>query len=57
VILLRIRGDRADEFERFFERENVPNWHKHAESGGFLAASLARVESAASVTRPSVAVT
>ena len=44
VIVLRIAKDRASEFEKLFEREQFPNWQKHKASGGFLAASLTRVE-------------
>jgi hypothetical protein len=44
VIVLRIARDRAREFEALFEREQYPNWRKHKASGGFLSASLTRIE-------------
>jgi len=44
VIVLRIAKDKATEFEALFEQEQYPNWQKHKKTGGFLAASLTRVE-------------
>ena len=44
AIILRIKADRADEFERLFKQHQYPNWVKHHEKGGMLAASLTRVE-------------
>jgi hypothetical protein len=44
AIILRIKADRADEFERLFKEHQYPNWLKHLEKGGMLAASLTRVE-------------
>jgi hypothetical protein len=44
VIVLRIAKDKTKEFEALFEKEQYPNWHKHKNDGGFLAASLTRVE-------------
>ena len=44
AIILRIRTDRAAEFEKLFEAEQYPNWLRHHASGGLLAASLTRVE-------------
>jgi hypothetical protein len=44
AIILRIKADRADEFERLFKKHQYPNWVKHHEKGGMLAASLTRVE-------------
>ena len=38
------KADRADEFERLFKKHQYPNWVKHHEKGGMLAASLTRVE-------------
>ena len=44
AIILRIRKDKAKEFEALFEREQYPNWKRHHATGNFLAASLTRVE-------------
>ena len=44
AIILRIKADRAKEFERLFKKHQYPNWVKHHEKGGMLAASLTRVE-------------
>jgi hypothetical protein len=44
AIILRIKADRAEEFERLFKKHQYPNWIKHHEKGGMLAASLTRVE-------------
>ena len=42
AIILRIRADQADEFERMFREEEVPIWDDFAKRGGLLAASLTR---------------
>ena len=44
AIILRIKADRAKEFERLFKKHQYPNWRKHHDKGGMLAASLTRVE-------------
>ncbi len=44
AIILRIKADRAKEFERLFKAEQYKNWEKHHAKGGLLAASLTRVE-------------
>lgn len=44
AIILRIKADRAEEFERLFKKHQYPNWVKHHQKGGMLAASLTRVE-------------
>jgi hypothetical protein len=44
AIILRIKRDRAKEFERLFREKQYPNWEKHHRAGGMLAASLTRVE-------------
>jgi hypothetical protein len=44
VIVLSIREDQAEEFERLFEQEELPIWREYAEAGKFLTARLARVE-------------
>jgi hypothetical protein len=44
AIILRIRADRAEEFERLFKKHQYPNWRSHHAKGGMLAASLTRVE-------------
>jgi len=43
AIILRIKADRAKEFERLFKKHQYPNWKKHHAKGGMLAASLTRV--------------
>jgi hypothetical protein len=43
-IVLRIRTDKSEEFERLFEAEELPIWDKFTEQGKFLIARLARVE-------------
>jgi len=42
AIILRIRADQADEFERMFREEELPIWDDFAKRGGLLAASLTR---------------
>lgn len=44
AIILRIKADRAKDFERLFKKHQYPNWVKHHKRGGMLAASLTRVE-------------
>ena len=44
VIVLRIREDQADEFERLFREEELPIWREYSEEGKFLYAVLSRVE-------------
>src|SRR5688572_7421779 len=44
AIILRIKKERTKEFEEAFGREQYKNWEKHVAKGGFLAASLTRVE-------------
>jgi hypothetical protein len=43
-IVLRIRTDKTDEFERLFAAEELPLWDEFTEQGKFLIARLARVE-------------
>ncbi len=43
AIILRIKADRAKEFERLFKKHQYPNWVKHHKRGGMIAASLTRV--------------
>jgi len=43
AIILRIKADRAKEFERLFKKHQYQNWQKHHAKGGMLAASLTRV--------------
>lgn len=43
-IVLRIRADKTDEFERLFADEEIPIWDELTEQGKFLIARLARVE-------------
>lgn len=44
TIILRIREEEAQEFERLFEAEELPIWKEFVSEGKFLAAYLARVE-------------
>ncbi len=44
VIVLRIREDQADQFERLFQEEELPIWREYAAEGKFLNAVLSRVE-------------
>jgi hypothetical protein len=44
VIVLRIRRDQAEEFERGFAEHEVPLWREYHAAGKFLSASLTRVE-------------
>jgi len=44
AILIRIRKERAREFERLFEKEELPIWKDFHASGKLRAASLTRVE-------------
>ena len=44
VIVLRIKKDKAGEFERLFEVEEYQTWKRFHAEGKLLAASLTRVE-------------
>jgi hypothetical protein len=44
AIILRIRTEQADEFERLFEAEELPLWDEYVGAGKFLKARLARIE-------------
>lgn len=44
VIILRIKKDRATEFEKLFESDEYETWKRFHAAGKFLAASLTRVE-------------
>jgi hypothetical protein len=44
AIIIRIRKDRAGEFERLFEAEELPLWDEFSAEGKFLEARLARIE-------------
>jgi hypothetical protein len=44
AIVLRIKADRTEEFERLFKKHQYPTWVRHHEKGGMLEASLTRVE-------------
>ncbi len=43
AIIVRIRADAAEEFERLFEAEELPIWDEFVSNGSFVAARLARV--------------
>ena len=44
AIVLRIRSDQREEFERLFAAEELPLWDEFIGDGKFLQARLARVE-------------
>ena len=44
AIIVRIRANEAEEFERLFEAEELPIWDEFSAAGKFLKARLARVE-------------
>ena len=44
AIIIRIRANKAEEFERLFEAEELPLWDEYSEAGKFLKARLARIE-------------
>ena len=44
AIIVRIRADAAEDFERLFEEEELPIWDEFVSAGTFLKARLARVE-------------
>ena len=44
AIVLRIRNEQRDEFERLFAEEEIPLWDEYVDAGKFLAARLAKVE-------------
>jgi hypothetical protein len=44
AIIVRIRKEQQEEFERLFEAEELPIWDEFVSAGKFLAARLARVE-------------
>jgi hypothetical protein len=43
AIIVRIRADAAEEFQRLFEAEELPIWDEFVADGSFLKARLARV--------------
>jgi hypothetical protein len=43
AIIVRIRADKAGEFERLFEEEELPIWDEFVSNGTFLKARLVRV--------------
>jgi hypothetical protein len=44
AIIIRIRRNEVDEFERLFEAEELPLWDEYSGAGKFSRAVLARVE-------------
>jgi hypothetical protein len=44
AIIIRIRSNEAQEFERLFEAEELPLWDELSAAGKFLKARLARVQ-------------
>jgi hypothetical protein len=43
AIIIRIRSEQAEEFERLFEAEELPIWDEFSAEGKFLKARLARI--------------
>ncbi len=43
AIILRFREEKAEEFERTFEKEVLPLWHKFKAEGKFISAMLSRI--------------
>jgi hypothetical protein len=44
AIIVRIRKEQQEEFERLFEQEELPIWDEFVSEGKFLKARLARIE-------------
>jgi hypothetical protein len=44
AIIVRIRSEQQEEFERLFEEEELPIWDEFVSEGTFLTARLARIE-------------
>jgi hypothetical protein len=44
AIIVRIRKEQQEEFERLFEEEELPIWDEFVSEGKFLTARLARIE-------------
>ena len=44
VIVLHVRAEQADEFQREWEAEELPRWRRFHEAGKFLSARLYRSE-------------
>jgi hypothetical protein len=44
AIIVRIRKEQQEEFERLFEQEELPIWDEFVSDGKFLKARLARIE-------------
>jgi hypothetical protein len=44
AIIVRIRKEQQEEFERLFEAEELPIWDEFVAEGKFLKARLARIE-------------
>jgi hypothetical protein len=44
AIIIRIRKEQQEEFERLFEAEEIPIWDEFAAEGKFLKARLARID-------------
>ena len=43
VIVIHIRAEQADEFERLFAEQELPRWQSLKERGRFLSARISRV--------------
>jgi hypothetical protein len=43
VIVIHIRADQADEYERLFAERELPRWREYKERGAFLSARISRV--------------
>lgn len=43
VIVIHIRAEQAEEYERLFAQHELPRWRAYKERGAFLSARLSRV--------------
>ena len=44
VIVIRIRAEQAEEYERLFAEQELPRWRDYKERGAFLSARISRAE-------------
>jgi hypothetical protein len=44
VIVIRIRAEQAEEYERLFAEHELPRWRAYKERGAFLSARISRAE-------------
>jgi hypothetical protein len=43
VIVIHIRADQAEEYERLFAERELPRWHEYKARGAFISARISRV--------------